>query len=170
MLLSKVWESCRRLVQQKTSGHLESITANLVHVDLKCTVCTTYQWNMTKWTNDKWILPLIPTNSFAFTSVTLILLWSSSYLFTLALSCLPSLCAHRSTVLMTRVCWWGSGESFQVGFIQDCGSAAGTFCASGQKVALSATASVGFLLLLRAQVWAQCSAWESFYQNAKFRI
>lgn len=42
-----------------------------------------------------------------------------------------------------------------MGFIQDCGSAAGTFCASGQKVALSATASVGSLLLLHAQVGAQ---------------
>lgn len=42
-----------------------------------------------------------------------------------------------------------------MGFIQDCGSAAGTFCTSGQKVALSATASVGSLLLLHAQVGAQ---------------
>lgn len=42
-----------------------------------------------------------------------------------------------------------------MGFIQESGSAAGTSFTSGQKVALSATANVGSLLLLHAQVGAQ---------------
>ena len=66
--------------------------------------------------------------------------------------CLPSVCAHRSTVMMTAGCWWEIGERSQVGSIQERGSAAGTFCTSGLKVALSATASAGSSLLLRAQV------------------
>lgn len=37
-------------------------------------------------------------------------------------------------------------------FIRECGSAAGTFCVSGQNVVPSATASVGSLLQLHAQV------------------
>lgn len=48
-----------------------------------------------------------------------------------------------------------------MGFIQEHGSAVGTFCASGQKVAPSATASVGSLLLLHAQVGAQQRVHES---------
>lgn len=54
--------------------------------------------------------------------------------------------------MMTVVCWWEIGERFQTGFIQACGLVAGTFSASGLKVALFATASVGSLLLLPAQV------------------
>lgn len=42
-----------------------------------------------------------------------------------------------------------------MGSIQDGGWAAGTFCASGQKAGPSATASVGSLLPLHAQVRAQ---------------
>lgn len=79
----------------------------------------------------------------------------------LSLSCLSSVYAHRSTVMMTGVCWWESGESFQVGSIQDCGSAVGIFYVSGQKVALSATASAGSSLLLAAQVGAQYEVHES---------
>lgn len=48
-----------------------------------------------------------------------------------------------------------------MGSIQDCGSAVGIFYVSGQKVALSATASVGSLLLLPAQVGAQYEVHES---------
>lgn len=63
-------------------------------------------------------------------------------------------CVHRSTVMMTTACWWETGERLQTGFTQDSGWAAGTFCASGQKVGPSATASVGSLLPLHAQVRA----------------
>jgi len=99
-----------------------------------------------------------------------ILLWCDS-------SFLPSVFAHRSTVMMTEVCWWGSGKSFQVGLILDCGSVAGTFCVSGQKVVQSAMASVGSLLPSLAQV-VQCTLhsvhlrwlyWLYVYSNRYFK-
>ena len=45
-----------------------------------------------------------------------------------------------------------------MGFIQESGSAAGTSCTSGQKVAPSASDNAGSLLLLRAQVGAHYDA------------
>lgn len=63
---------------------------------------------------------------------------------------------NRSTAMMTGVCWSENGRSFQVVLILHCGRAAGRFCSSGQKVVQSATASVGCLHLLHAQVGAEC--------------
>lgn len=88
----------------------------------------------------------------------------------LSLSRLSPICAYRSTVMMTGECWWGSGETFQTGFIQECGSAVGTFCASGQKVALSVTASVGSLLLSHAQVGDQYGVHESLGLTSQFVV
>lgn len=70
---------------------------------------------------------------------------------------------------MTWECWWESGMTFQMGSIQERGSAVGISYVSGQKVAPSSTASVGSLLLLHAQVGAQFGALVWMFVDSDFR-
>lgn len=78
--------------------------------------------------------------------------------------------SRRSTVMMTWVCWWDIGVTFQMGSIQESGSAVGIFYVSGQKVAPSATASVGSLLPLPAQVGAQFGALVWMFVDSDFSL